>query len=115
VLAAFAFGPAARLLARRTEDERREIVLKQLLATFGAHAAEPVSYAEQDWAQEEWTRGCAMAHLATGILTQYGSALRPAVGRIHWAGTETATLSLGTIDGAIRSGERAASESLAAL
>jgi monoamine oxidase len=36
--------------------------------------------------------------------------LRPAVGRIHWAGTETATITHGGIDGAIRSGERVADE-----
>jgi monoamine oxidase len=35
------------------------------------------------------------------------------VGRIHWAGTETANKSWGTIDGAIRSGLRAADEVLA--
>ena len=33
-------------------------------------------------------------------------------GRIHWAGTETATVSHGTFDGAIRSGKRAAAEVL---
>jgi monoamine oxidase len=36
------------------------------------------------------------------------------VGRIHWANTETATHMHGFIDGAIRSGERAADEVLAA-
>ena len=33
---------------------------------------------------------------------------------IHWAGTETSTVNHGAIDGAIRSGERAANEILAA-
>jgi monoamine oxidase len=33
---------------------------------------------------------------------------------VHWAGTETATISHGAIDGAVRSGERAAAEILAA-
>jgi hypothetical protein len=31
-------------------------------------------------------------------------------GRVHWAGTEIATLTNGGIDGAIRSGEQAAQE-----
>ena len=113
VLAAFAFGPLARGLARLTPDERKRIVLDALRARFGARAGEPIAYEEQDWAREEWTRGCSSAHLATGVLTQYGPALRPPTGRIHWAGTETATVSHGAIDGAIRSGERAASEILA--
>jgi monoamine oxidase len=42
-----------------------------------------------------------------------GYTLRVPSGRVHWAGTETSTVSHGTIDGAIRSGERAADEILA--
>ena len=53
-----------------------------------------------------------MAHFPPGILTRYGRLLRQAFGRIHWAGTETATVSHGAIDGAVRSGERAAAEIL---
>ena len=45
-----------------------------------------------------------------GVLTQYGRVLRTPVGRVHWAGTETAMKSHGAIDGAIRSGLRAAEE-----
>ena len=33
-------------------------------------------------------------------------------GRVHWAGTETATISWGAMDGAVQSGERAASQIL---
>lgn len=64
-------------------------------------------------AGEPWTRGCYGAHLPPGAWTQLGPALRPAVGRIHWAGTETADRWSGYIDGAIRSGERVAVEILA--
>ena len=39
--------------------------------------------------------------------------IRAAVGRIHFAGTETAGVSHGAIDGAVRSGERVAQEILA--
>ena len=37
---------------------------------------------------------------------------REPFGRVHWAGTETSTISHGAIDGAVRSGERAAAEIL---
>ena len=40
---------------------------------------------------------------------------RDAVGRVHWAGTETASIWNGYMEGAVRSGERAAKEALAAL
>ena len=53
-----------------------------------------------------------MAHFPPGTLTRYGPLLREPFGRVHWAGTETATTSHGAIDGAVRSGERAAAEIL---
>ncbi len=53
-----------------------------------------------------------MAHFPPGVLTRYGSLLREPFGRVHWAGTETSTTSHGAIDGAVRSGERAAAEIL---
>lgn len=54
-----------------------------------------------------------MAHFPPGILSRYGALLRTPFGRVHWAGTETATRSHGAVDGAVRSGERAAAEVLA--
>jgi monoamine oxidase len=114
VLAAFGFGPHARSLAALEPAERRRVVLATLVDRFGPRAGEPIHYEEIDWADERWSRGCYMAHMPPGVLTQFGRALRTAVGRVHWAGTETATVSHGTIDGAIRSGERAATEVLAA-
>ena len=50
-----------------------------------------------------------------GLMTTYGHAIREPVGRIHWAGTETSTYWNGYMDGAIRSGERAAAEVLEEL
>jgi monoamine oxidase len=52
---------------------------------------------------------------APGVLLDYGTAIRQPAGRIHWAGTETATFWNGYMDGAVRSGERAAKEVVAAL
>jgi monoamine oxidase len=50
-----------------------------------------------------------------GVLTAFGPALREPIGSIHWAGTETATVWNGYMDGAVQSGERAAREVLSAL
>ena len=55
-----------------------------------------------------------IGHAPTGVLTEYGPALRAPCGRIHWAGTESSAIMCGWIDGAIRSGERAAAEVMAA-
>lgn len=48
------------------------------------------------------------------VLTEYRPSLRPPVGPIHWAGTETAEVWNGHMDGAVRSGLRAAQEILPA-
>ena len=111
-LALYAAGPKARALATLTPEDRRSIALDILTTRFGPKAASPLEVVELDWANEEWTRGCSMAHFPPGVLTQFGRLLRQPVGRIHWAGTETAGTSHGAIDGAVRSGERAAAEIL---
>ena len=50
-----------------------------------------------------------------GVWTMYGEALLAPIGHLHWAGTETATVWNGYMDGAVQSGQRAAAEVLAAL
>jgi monoamine oxidase len=44
------------------------------------------------------------------VLTEFGPAVRDPFGRIHSAGTETSAMMYGFIDGAVRSGERAATK-----
>ena len=70
-------------------------------------------YLDEVWAKEVYTGGCPVGVTPPGVLTEYGSALRAPVGRVHWAGTETATVWCGYMDGAIQSGKRAAGEVLA--
>jgi monoamine oxidase len=114
VLVCFLEGAQARVFARLGADERRRAVLASLAGYFGRRAGKPVDFVEQDWSAEEFTRGCYGAHMAPGVMTQFAPALREPVGRIHWAGTETASAWCGYMDGALASGERAAAEVLAA-
>jgi monoamine oxidase len=112
VIASFTFGPVAERVDALDASERRRLVLNTMAERFGPRAASPFEFIETAWWHEEWTRGCSMAHWSPGILTRYGSLLREPLRRVHWAGTETATISYGGIDGAVRSGERAAGEIL---
>ena len=112
VIAAFTFGPVASRVAELDEGDRRRAVVDALTARLGPRASSSSDVIETAWWTEPWTRGCSMAHLPPGVLTGYGPLLREPLGRIHWAGTETATTSHGAIDGAVRSGERAAAEIL---
>lgn len=114
-LVAFVVGEAARRWSARPEQERRKVVLDAFAKAFGDKARDPSLYVEQDWSTERWTGGCPVGVLGTGALTTSAAALRTPVGRIHWAGTETAVRWMGYMEGALASGERAAREVLAAL
>ncbi len=114
VVAGYSAGPRARALAALGEGDRRDVFVGMLTRRLGPLAASPLEVLEQNWAQEQWTRGCSMGHFPTGVLTQYGRRLREPVGRLHWAGTETASTSYGAMDGAVRSGERVCEEILRA-
>jgi monoamine oxidase len=112
VLVGFLEGAHARTASLMTAEDRRELVLAALVKYFGPKAAQPFDIVEQDWTTEEFTRGCYGGRLGAGVWTQYGKALSVPVGRIHWAGAETSETWNGYMDGAIRSGRRAADEVL---
>ncbi|WP_412061967.1 flavin monoamine oxidase family protein [Rubrivirga sp. IMCC45206] len=114
LLAGFFDGEAAVAWSERTPEERQQEVVATLAEHLGPEAHDPVGYAERDWTREPWSRGCYGAYLPPGALSKYGSALRAPHGRVHWAGTETASVWSGYVEGAIRSGRRAAAEVVAA-
>jgi monoamine oxidase len=115
VLMGFIGGAQARRLHALSAGARRAAVLDAFAAYVGDAARTPVGYVEKDWSDDRWTRGCPTAHTAPGVLRRFGPALRRPTGRVHWAGSETSTFWQGYMDGAVRSGERAADEALRAL
>jgi monoamine oxidase len=114
VLLGFAVGASAHRLQAMDPDGRRHAALEALAHLFGPRAARPVAYTDHAWAREEWSGGCYSALFPPALWTSVGPALRRPHGRVHWAGTETATEWNGYMEGAIQSGERAAAEVLAA-
>lgn len=114
ILTGFIAGGPARRWHGRATDERRAKVIECLVRWFGADASTPIDYVDQDWREEEWSAGCYTAIMPPGIMTACGQALREPCGRIHWAGTETATHWTGYFEGALLAGERAAAEVVAA-
>ncbi len=103
-------GSAARRLGQLNEAERHAAIIGELVDRFGEKARTPTEYHEQNWTIERYSGGGMISHAPTGVLTEFGYTLREPCGRIHWAGTESSTVMCGWIDGAIRSGERAAQE-----
>ena len=81
----------------------------------GSRALEPVDYIETDWPAQEWTRGAYGTSFGLGGLTRFGADLRRPVGPIDWACTDIAGVGHVHMEGAIRSGRRAAETYLAAV
>jgi len=115
VLVGFVEADAARAFARLPAAERQRVALAEVVRVFGPRAADPIARYEQNWLEEEWTRGCYGGNFGPAGWTRYGAALRAPIGLIHWAGAETSPIWMNYMDGAVRSGERAAAEVLAAL
>jgi monoamine oxidase len=115
VLFGFVGGNNARSYNAMSPSARQSAVLNQYATWFGSQALSPLGYFDTIWSQEVWTRGCPVGILSPGTLLAYGPQIRQPVGRIHWAGTETSTYWNGYMDGAVRSGERAAAEALSGL
>ena len=116
IIAGFVGGRQNLTWGPKSPAERRAGVLAQFARIFqDDRFLSPADYFDMDWTAERWSRGGPTAIAGPGTLSQYGPALRAPVGRIHWAGTETADYWQGYMDGAVRSGERAANEVAALL
>jgi monoamine oxidase len=94
----------------RTSEQRRAEVIRCLTGAFGKEAQAPLEYVEKNWTQERYSLGCYTGTLGPGALTQFGPTLREPVDRIFFAGTESSPIWAGYIEGALRSGARAAAE-----
>jgi monoamine oxidase len=98
-------------------EDRREAVFAHLGRLFGPEAADPLQYVERDWSDDPYTND---EVVWLGDPLPYG---HPAFGepqydgRLVWAGAETVTVAAGGghMEGAVRSGQRAAGQVLAVL
>ena len=110
VLVMFMEANDGRTASEWPKAKRIEKTIDCLTNYFGDAAKDYIEYIEKDWMQEEYTRGCYGGHFTPGVWTAFGKHLRQPIGHIHWAGSETATVWNGYMEGAVRSGERAATE-----
>ncbi|KAL1861237.1 hypothetical protein Plec18170_001752 [Paecilomyces lecythidis] len=119
VLTCFMAGEPGLSWSRLTTKGREEALLKQLEQLYGVPnlGAIFIQMKAYDWVHDEWSGwGCPSTALSPGVLdTLGGDALRESWGNIHFAGTETAGEWKGYMEGAVRSGQRAANEVLKGL
>ena len=100
----------ARTFDPLAPQERRTRALDCFAALFGDAARSPIDYVEHRWSAEEFAPGGPTAAVPPGSWTTFGQWLRRPHDGIFWAGTETADEWTGFLDGAVRSGQRAAAE-----
>ncbi|WP_108637856.1 flavin monoamine oxidase family protein [Mycobacterium rhizamassiliense] len=105
----------ARAFDSLPTDQRRRDALRCFASLFGDRALDPLDYVDQRWGAEDFAPGGPTAAVPPGSWTRFGPWLREPVGPIHWAGTETADEWTGFLDGAVRSGQRAAADVIAKL
>ncbi|WP_037855514.1 flavin monoamine oxidase family protein [Streptomyces sp. NRRL S-340] len=113
VLTGFVTGREARAYAALDPREQREAAVSQARRLF-PELPEPIAHHVTDWINEEYSRGCYAALFGIGDWAALGPHLTTPHGRVHWAGTETSTEFFGLMEGAVRSGRRAATEILKA-
>ena len=115
VIFGFVGGDQSRRYAGMSPADRRKKVLDEFALYFGDEARNATDYFDTQWPEERWIRGGPVGVHGPGTLLAHGPSLRRPIGKIHWAGTETSTYWNGYMDGATRSGERAAKEVLEKL
>lgn len=98
------------------DPTRAERILSGIYAqALGEKALHPIQYHELDWGKiDPWSLTC-ISPIPPGFWTKWGQYLDPTAGRLIWSGTETADIWAGSMDGAVRSGHRAALYALNAL
>jgi len=114
VLTTFLAGENAERAGRLSDVDRRAAVLEGMAKYVGPGALEPIDFIETDWSAQEWTRGAYGTSFGPGGLTRFGEDLRRSIGPIHWACTDIAGVGHIHMEGAVRSGQRAADSCLAA-
>ncbi len=107
-LVGFFAGVPAQRWSDRSPAERRAQALKDIAVYLGEAALSPTDYVEEVWNNAQWHRGGYLSVPGPGVMTAFGPAIRAPIGRIHWAGTETADTWSGYVDGAIGAGEESA-------
>ena len=114
MLASLTCGTKSIDLAGLSPCDRQDRILGAMASWLGPEARHPLAVADVSWENEPFSGGGYSATPIPGS-SQLARRIAEPLGRVHFAGTETATRFAGSIDGAISSGERAAGEVLARL
>ncbi len=116
LLVAWAGGPRAARLAGAAPAERVRTAIASLEPLFGRHIdleGELRAWYVHDWQQDPFARG-AYSYVTVGAQAPHAALARPIAETLFFAGEATDEGEGGTVAGALRSGQRAAREIMAA-
>jgi monoamine oxidase len=114
VLIAFATAGRAESLATMEAGHRQELILEHINRSLDEAPSPPTAFHSIDWTADPLAQGGYASRLGPGFSTGDQPRLADPIGRVHFAGTETATQWRSYMEGALESGERAALEVLSA-
>lgn len=115
ILIAFATASRADQLATLEEGPRKTLILEHIRNALGEAPTPPIAFHSIDWMGDPLSQGGYASRLGPGHASGDQPCLADPIGRVHFAGTETASQWRSYMEGALQSGERAAREVLSSL
>jgi monoamine oxidase len=109
VLTGFVTGAAASTFGELSPTSQWDVAVQHIRRLF-PQLPPPTRCTVSNWPAEKYSKGCYAALFGPGDWLRLGPTLTTPHGRIHWAGTETSLEFFGLMEGAVRSGQRVASE-----
>ena len=117
-LALFIAGDAVKKWQTLPGSQREQALLDHLVQLVGSEHRDVVLATLEvnikDWTTEEYIGGAPTSAMGPGDYARYSKALRAPFGQLHFGGGELAFEWKGYLEGAVRSGSRAAKEVLGA-
>ncbi|KIC51325.1 NAD(P)/FAD-dependent oxidoreductase [Tateyamaria sp. ANG-S1] len=107
-LTAFLGGPEARYRANFCKGKREDLLLQDLSAVLGKAASRPIEVHEAVWVDEKWSGGGYNGYIRNGHPSDAARQLADWQGLVKFAGAELDDTFAGHVEGAIRSGRKAA-------
>ena len=115
ILIAFATASRADQLAALEEGPRRTLILELIRNSLGEAPTPPIAFHSINWNGDPWSQGGYASRLGPRHSSGDQPCLSDPIGRVHFAGTETASQWRSYMEGALQAGERAACEVMSSL
>ncbi|MCX8019568.1 MAG: FAD-dependent oxidoreductase [Chitinophagaceae bacterium] len=112
IIMGFSLADSAKKLINLSQEERKNIALECFSSYLGPEAFACIRYTDYSFHHHDFIKGCYAGMFHPGNFVNDIISVYKPFRNIHWAGTETSPVWYGYLEGAVRSGIRAAKEVL---